>query len=275
MGTKVNPTGFRLGQSKNWNSNWRTSKSNFSDKLHLDLQLKELIELTLNSKNILTGKIFIREVASNKNYIVVKGTYYITQNFINNLKKEKNVHILKSQTVKASIEQIIQVELKTKLEAFLNKSKVNNEIEMDLINILDMGYNHSLRTVKDIDQQLRGPLSRASYAKDLYILCHKMILLKDTAMFGKAIVPLLERTTQHHLVVNNVENICKTVFNQYKGINGFRLDFKGRIGGSARSRARSLKLGSLSNQQIDSNIDYTLHEAVTRYGVCSLKIWLC
>jgi ribosomal protein S3 len=102
-----------------------------------------------------------------------------------------------------------------------------------------------------------------------------MILLKDTTMFGKAIIPLLEKTTQHHLVVNNVEKICRTVFDQYKGINGFRLDFKGRIGGSARSRARSLKLGSLSNQQIDSNIDYTLHEAVTRYGVCSLRIWLC
>ena len=32
MGTKVNPTGFRLGQTKNWNSNWRTNKNDFSDK---------------------------------------------------------------------------------------------------------------------------------------------------------------------------------------------------------------------------------------------------
>ena len=89
MGTKVNPTGFRLGQTKNWNSNWRTNKNDFSDKLHLDLQLKELIEVTLNNESILTGKLFIREMKTDKTFIVIKGTYYITQNFVNNLRKQQ------------------------------------------------------------------------------------------------------------------------------------------------------------------------------------------
>ena len=44
MGTKVNPTGFRLGQTRNWDSNWRTNnKLKFSKKFHLELQIKELI----------------------------------------------------------------------------------------------------------------------------------------------------------------------------------------------------------------------------------------
>ena len=274
MGTKVNPTGFRLGQTKNWNSNWRTNKNDFSDKLHLDLQLKELIEVTLNNESILTGKLFIREMKTDKTFIDIKGTYYITQNFVNNLRKQQEKP-LTYQIINEKVEQIVQGKLRSQLNNFLKGSEIKGPIEIDLVNLLDLGCGHSLKTLSGIDQQLRGPLSRAPYAKDLYILCHKMILLKDTTMLGKAIVPLLEKTTQHHLVVNNVEKICSTVFNQYRGINGFRLDFKGRIGGSARSRTRSLKLGSLSNQKIDSNIDYTLHEAVTRYGVCSLRIWLC
>ena len=102
-----------------------------------------------------------------------------------------------------------------------------------------------------------------------------MILLKDTTIFGNAVVPLLEKTTGHHTVATNLEKICSIVFDQYKGINGLRVDLKGRIGGSARSRSKSFTLGSLSNQQIDSDVSYSFHEAVTRYGVCSLKIWLC
>ena len=116
---------------------------------------------------------------------------------------------------------------------------------------------------------------KASYVKDLYLICHKMILLKDTTIFGNAVVPLLEKTTGHHIVATNIEKICSIVFDQYKGINGLRVDLKGRIGGSARSRSKSFTLGSLSNQQIDSDVSYSFHEAVTRYGVCSLKIWLC
>ena len=69
MGTKVNPTGFRLGQTKNWNSNWRTNKNDFCDKLHLDLQLKELIEVTLNNESILTGRLVFHYNCMHANHL--------------------------------------------------------------------------------------------------------------------------------------------------------------------------------------------------------------
>lgn len=100
------------------------------------------------------------------------------------------------------------------------------------------------------------------------------MLLKDSTILGKAIFPLLEKTTKHHQVVNNVENLCQLAFDQYKGLKGFRIDFKGRIGGSARSRLRTFKLGSIPAQKMSANIEYSFHEAVTRYGVCSIRIWL-
>ena len=68
-------------------------QNDFSDKLHLDLQLKELIEVTLNNESILTGKLFIREMKTDKTFICIKsqGSYYITLNaktFVNNLTKQ-------------------------------------------------------------------------------------------------------------------------------------------------------------------------------------------
>ena len=273
MGTKVNPTGFRLGQTKKWESNWRTNKNEFSNTLHLDLQIKELVLRTLDKHNILLGKIFIREINTEKKVFVIKGTYYLTQSFISSLKKEQRV--LQPKLLNTKIENLIQVELKSRLTKFISNCGLTHEIEIDLTNLINLGYNHSLKIINSSEQQIKGPLVKTNYAKDLYLLCHKMLLIKDSTIFGNAIVPLLERTTNHHLVISNIERICTLVFNQYKGINGLRLDFKGRIGGSARSRSKSLILGSLSNQQIDSNVDYSFHEAVTRYGVCSLKIWLC
>ena len=61
MGTKVNPKGFRLGQTANWDSSWRAAnKIDFSKKFHLDVQIKELITTTLNHKGILVGKLFVQ-----------------------------------------------------------------------------------------------------------------------------------------------------------------------------------------------------------------------
>ena len=274
MGTKVNPKGFRLGQTANWDSSWRAAnKLKFSKKFHLDVQIKELITTTLNQKGILIGKLFVREISSESNLLVIKGTYYITPNFINELKKEQKLSEI--SLLNKEINNLIHDDVRNNLMKLVSKYGLNFDVELDLTNVLNIGYNHSLETIRVSEQKLKGPLSKAAYIKDLYLICHKMVLLKDTTMFGNAIVPLLEKTTGHHMIITNVEKICNIVFDQYKGINGLRLDFKGRIGGSARSRSKSFTLGSLSNQQISSNISYSFHESITRYGVCSLKIWLC
>ena len=145
---------------------------------------------------------------------------------------------------------------------------------MDLTNVLDLGQYHTSLVAKKGIKQMKGPMTRLPYTKDLFMIIHKMMLLKDSTILGETIVPLLEKTTKHHQAINNIENLCQLVFNQYKGLKGFRIDFKGRIGGSARSKVRTFKLGSIPAQKLSANIEYSFHEAVTRYGVCSIRIWL-
>jgi hypothetical protein len=287
MGTKVNPTGFRLGQTVNWNSNWRSNKYQYSNKIHLDLQIRKLIQQTLKDFGILIGKILIREVHLDKPYLIIQGNYYMTQNFVKlTYPKNKNKHTnfktfkqnkqrINFKTLNKELNNLINKKIKNLIFEFLNEISHKPILVLDLTNILELGQKHTLKIFNEVNWQLRGPIGRPYYTKDLYTLCHKMVILKDTNLFGNAVMPLLEKTPKHHIIINNVEKICQIVFKQYKGINGLRLDFKGRIGGSKRSRSRSLKLGKLSTQKIDSTIDYTIHKAITRYGVCSLKMWLC
>jgi small subunit ribosomal protein S3 len=43
MGHKVNPTGYRLGVNKGWNSIWYAPKEEFADNLHEDLKIRAYV----------------------------------------------------------------------------------------------------------------------------------------------------------------------------------------------------------------------------------------
>ena len=43
MGHKVNPTGFRIGVNKGWNSVWYANKENFANNLHEDLKIRAFV----------------------------------------------------------------------------------------------------------------------------------------------------------------------------------------------------------------------------------------
>jgi hypothetical protein len=173
-----------------------------------------------------------------------------------------------------NIDIIINKQLNELIRQYLNKIDSNIKCELDLTNVLNLGQYHTSLVAKKGIKQMRGPMTRLPYTKDLFMVIHKMMLLKDSTILGETIVPLLEKTTKHHQAINNIESLCQLVFNQYKGLRGFRIDFKGRIGGSARSKVRTFKLGSIPAQKLSANIEYSFHEAVTRYGVCSIRIWL-
>ena len=59
----------------------------------------------------------------------------------------------------------------------VSKYGLNFDVELDLTNVLNIGYNHSLETIRVSEQKLKGPLSKA-YIKDLYLICHKLVLTK-------------------------------------------------------------------------------------------------
>jgi small subunit ribosomal protein S3 len=58
-------------------------------------------------------------------------------------------------------------------------------------------------------------------------------------------------------------------------IRGYIILLKGRIDGSDKTRKQNFSAGKVPLQTIDSKIDYALDVANTRYGLVSVKTWIC
>jgi small subunit ribosomal protein S3 len=63
MGQKINPTGFRLAVSRNWNSRWFATGDDFGRMLGEDLRVREYLKKRLRSASV--GRILIERPAKN------------------------------------------------------------------------------------------------------------------------------------------------------------------------------------------------------------------
>jgi len=52
MGQKVNPTGIRLGITKDWTSKWYANKKDYADYLNADIQVREYIHEKLKAASV-------------------------------------------------------------------------------------------------------------------------------------------------------------------------------------------------------------------------------
>ena len=63
MGQKINPTGFRLAVTRNWNSKWYAGNVNFASMLNEDLRVRAFLKKRL--KNASVGRVVIERPAKN------------------------------------------------------------------------------------------------------------------------------------------------------------------------------------------------------------------
>lgn len=59
-----------------------------------------------------------------------------------------------------------------------------------------------------------------------------------------------------------------------KDVKGVKVEIAGRLGGADIARKESLRMGNLPLQTLRANIDYSLQEAKTTYGMIGVKVWM-
>ncbi|KKP22993.1 MAG: 30S ribosomal protein S3 [candidate division TM6 bacterium GW2011_GWF2_28_16] len=59
------------------------------------------------------------------------------------------------------------------------------------------------------------------------------------------------------------------------GAKGIKVCCSGRLDGAEIARTEWLRLGSVPLHTLRSNIDYSLAEAKTTYGIIGVKVWIC
>lgn len=69
MGQKVNPIGFRLGITTSWDSKWYAEKNRYTELLHEDVKIRDLIKKSFYQAGI--SKIEIERAASERVRVVI------------------------------------------------------------------------------------------------------------------------------------------------------------------------------------------------------------
>jgi small subunit ribosomal protein S3 len=117
MGQKINPTGFRLPVTRNWNSRWFAHGPAFSRMLREDLEVREYLRKKLRSASV--GRILIERPAKN-----ARITIYSARPGVVIGKKGEDIETLKSDLQKmlgvpvhVNIEEIRKPELEAQLIA--------------------------------------------------------------------------------------------------------------------------------------------------------------
>jgi small subunit ribosomal protein S3 len=120
MGHKVNPTGFRLGISTQWTSNWYAEKAAYGDNLAKDIAVRSFLQQKLAQANV--SRIQIERPAKSARVIIHTARPGIVigkkGEDIEKLKAEVAQRFeLKPESVHISVEEIRKPELDAKLVA--------------------------------------------------------------------------------------------------------------------------------------------------------------
>ncbi|MEX2145142.1 MAG: 30S ribosomal protein S3 [Candidatus Spechtbacterales bacterium] len=60
----------------------------------------------------------------------------------------------------------------------------------------------------------------------------------------------------------------------HREVQGVKIAVKGRLNGTEMARAEFVKQGKLPLQTLRADIDYAHEEAITKYGVIGVKVWI-
>ena len=59
------------------------------------------------------------------------------------------------------------------------------------------------------------------------------------------------------------------------GAEGIKVQISGRLNGAEMARSEMMKEGRTPLHTFRADIDYSLSEALTQYGLIGVKVWIC
>ncbi len=92
----------------------------------------------------------------------------------------------------------------------------------------------------------------------------------SASLAGQFIAQQIEKRIHHRRVLKQALDKIMAV----KGVEGVRVEVKGRLNGVEIARTNWLKRGKLPRQTIRADIDYAKSRAYCTYGVIGIKVWI-
>tara|TARA_B100001250_G_scaffold143730_1_gene123036 strand:- start:127 stop:747 length:621 start_codon:yes stop_codon:yes gene_type:complete len=92
----------------------------------------------------------------------------------------------------------------------------------------------------------------------------------NASLVGANISQQLKKKISYRRVINKAMQATMRM-----GANGIRINIAGRLGGVEIARSEKYSNGSVPLHTLRANIDYSLTEAQTPYGIIGVKVWIC
>ena len=246
MGQKSIPQSIRLDYLKNWNSNWVSEKKDYSKIFFFDYTLNAYLQSYLKKNKIKVN--FIKIIKQDKIINVYLNLYQFSK------KKSSNLNIL----IKKDIDNYLK---------YLNlpfSSKVH--IVNSTLRNLKIGYIF----YKKFKKFKRIPSQYYSFINLSYIAFYT----QNIELITKFLVEKLKNVKKHRWYLKNINRILNKQFSTFDNCIGYKLQLKGRVNTSARSKKIVIKNGKTPLNTLKYKVKYDFKEVLTPRGVCSVKLWL-
>jgi len=92
----------------------------------------------------------------------------------------------------------------------------------------------------------------------------------NAKLVGANICQQLKKKISYRRVINKAMQATMRM-----GANGIRINVAGRLGGVEIARSEKYSDGSVPLHTLRADIDYSLSEAHTAYGIIGVKVWIC
>jgi ribosomal protein S3 len=272
MGQKINPTTFRLRQKTSKETKWFLL-NNYSDGLHNDIEIKNYLSNILIKKNILLGGTLVKRTGDSTqiyNYI-----YPLDNSVDKSSKGHSKLELKGFSDYKKVLSKICCSPVELYLIDLRNfsPSKISKQSSRKRGNFTH-STNLFLGNIGKIPRNLRQ-YQRRPYFKNVLNVLETSIISQNIHILSQLISLQLEKDFRHNLFLDFVDKAIKEYVTFYPSLEGIRIQVKGRVNGSERSRKETFQAGSISLQSTSNKLNYSHRDLFTIYGVCGLKIWMC
>jgi len=245
MGQKVNAIGLRLGVNHDWDSKW-FAEQNYATALHKDFITTEFLTRVYEKNGVLVSR------------VILKRTFGTTHIFLHLFSPEES--LLNNKVDKPTLEKTL---------ATIN----GTEIELNIVDTLQHTKKR-VKTIRGISMQLAAYRSRKYFNESLQAIGTSMIA-KSALLLSKYLARQVENDFRHNQFIDFIKKALPLFLEHLPEVKGVRIQFKGRLNGSDRSKTQWFKYGQIPFHTIREKIDYGYTPAFTLYGACGIKVWIC
>jgi ribosomal protein S3 len=267
MSRKVHPLSLRLGHSKTWASSWyatqKQANKTYAESLHRDLEIRRLLN----------------------HYFIERTEVHVGEIKIHNSSQLQSHKTQGSRRSHVPIHEKLNQVYHIEVALHSCGKRVDYKTVSSLLHKAFPGCTFLLYVEDYAIEQNRSPLLKSmesSFGRraprgvqmDAFLCLFAATLESGKAKFlTGCLCRQLEKTPAHLSVLDLLDKMLEASYEMGE-FQGCRVQFKGRLNGSERSRTEQIQHGRVPLQTLSAPIDYHLDEFHTAYGVCSVSVWL-